>query len=288
MTCPFLREITVRYCQLAGMRKPIPIARAAGMQDKCSSGEHLSCSTFRAQFEDATPSGACPHVRESLMQYCAAAPVTRLIPYSESPTSRCGNGSFRYCELYLTMAHPDLRSEEVDGVPVPGWLRYSLNHMWLDISAAGICHAGIDAFLCRVLGQIDDIVFLRGDGRQRPTVVLRSRGVDLEMAFPNAFVTTAVNLYLRANPSRLLDEPYSGGWLFEGAPNEHVADGLLAANAARAWMQDEFRHMNECLQQITGVAADGGLFAEGVAGRLDRGHVLPLLHEFFSVERSRS
>ena len=53
------------------------------------------------------------------MQYCGAAPVAKFVPYSESLLSRCGNDSFRYCELYLAMAHPKMEAEEVDGTPCP-------------------------------------------------------------------------------------------------------------------------------------------------------------------------
>ena len=98
----------------------------------------------------------CPFLHESLMQYCAAASVTRLVPYSESLLSRCGNPSYRYCELYLQMAHPLPPAETVDGLPMPADLGYSANHMWLDTAAQaggdGVCYAGIDAFLSRMLG----------------------------------------------------------------------------------------------------------------------------------------
>jgi glycine cleavage system H lipoate-binding protein len=286
MNCPFLAETRVRYCQSASIRKLIPLTRDTAAQgvanEICNSEEHVSCATFRRQPDIAEPAGPCPLLRESLMQYCSAAPVTRLIPYSESLNSRCGNGTYRYCELYLTMAHPDLTREEVDGIPMPGWLRYSSNHMWLDVTGDGICHAGIDAFLCRVLGSIDEILFIRRGGRQRPGVVLRSAGLDLEMVFPNELVVASVNLYLRANPARLVNEPYTGGWLFEGVPDERTSDNLLEGVEARIWMQEENRRMNEYLQQCSGASADGGLFAEGVAARLDRAQAMPLFHNFFS------
>ena len=45
----------------------------------------------------------CPQRVESLMQYCSAAPVMRLVPWSEAAVSRCGSGAFHYCDLYLEM-----------------------------------------------------------------------------------------------------------------------------------------------------------------------------------------
>jgi hypothetical protein len=102
MTCPFLKEAQVKYCRTSTVRKLIPLAQAGRADEKCTSAEHRTCKVFATQTtEEETPWGGCPFLRESLMQYCGAAPVTKFVPYSESLLSRCGTDSFRYCELYL-------------------------------------------------------------------------------------------------------------------------------------------------------------------------------------------
>src|SRR5690242_5624782 len=108
MMCPFLRETQVKFCQAAPVRKLIPLAQCGRGDEKCSSRTYTACGVFRSQpdWQSAEPAAQCPCLAESLMQYCGAAPVTRFVPYSESVLSRCGNNSFRYCELYLSMAHP--------------------------------------------------------------------------------------------------------------------------------------------------------------------------------------
>ena len=282
MTCPFLKEAQVKYCQTAAVRTLIPLAQSASAQEKCSSADHLSCPVYRNHPRE-TGAGACPHLRESLMQYCSAAPVVKFIPYSESLLSRCGNDSFRYCDVYLAMAHPAAAIESVDEIPLPAWLFYSPNHMWLDLTSDGMCHAGIDACLSRVLGKIDAVTYVRLKGRQRPAAVLSAAGVDFEVAFPNAFQVTSSNLYLRANPARIIQEPYTGGWLFEGIPDERTAEHLRHGAAAVEWMREEQRRLNQYLQQTTGVAADGGSFSANLAEHLDRSQMLALFHEFFSI-----
>ena len=284
MACPFLKEAQVKYCGTAAPRKLIPIASAGRPDEKCSSAQHAACPVFREQTAEQERCEPCPYLRESLMQYCAAAPVTRFIPYSESLLSRCGNDGFRYCELYLAMAHPKRPAEEVDGIPLPGWLQYSANHMWLDVTDDGTCHAGIDAFLSRALGKIDRLSYVRLSGRHRPTAVFTVNGTDLEVIFPNPFLLTKCNLYLRADPSPLASEPYTGGWLFEGVPDSDTGESLFRGREARDWMEGEQRRMNELLQQqgTPGLAADGGLFAPGAARKLDRDRLLSLFHEFFS------
>jgi glycine cleavage system H lipoate-binding protein len=286
MTCPFLKETRVKYCQSAVVRKLIPLAQSNRADEKCSSGDYASCSTFQAQPPGRPGNSACPSLRESLMQYCGAAPVTKLVPYSESLLSRCGSDSHRYCELYLSMAHPEPPAD-ADGVAAaPEWLNYAGNHMWLDITEDGVCHAGIDAFLSRALGKIDRISYVWTKGLHRPTAVLTVDGCDLQIVFPNEMLLVNCNLYLREDPSRLAAEPYSGGWLFEGEPLPETARNLLPGPQAREWIEREERRMSEFLQHDGGaarpMAADGGLFVEGAARHLDRERRMALFHEFFS------
>ncbi|HUP05402.1 MAG TPA: hypothetical protein VMU19_15495 [Bryobacteraceae bacterium] len=287
MQCPFLKEIRVKYCQSAAIRKLIPTANSGRAHEKCSSEGHGDCPIFQAQppEEDAA---ICPYLRDSLMQYCGAAPVAKFVPYSESLLSRCGTDSHRYCELYLAMANPEMPPAEADSISMPEGLRFSENHMWLDVTEDGICHAGIDAFLSRALGRIDRITYLGTSGRRRPAAVLSAAGCDLEMVFPNEMMLTGCNLYLRAEPSKLAEEPYAGGWLFEGTLVEETTRGLMQGERAREWMEREERRMNEFVQQqLSGaLAADGGLFAAGVARQMDRERMLALLHEFFSPSRA--
>jgi glycine cleavage system H lipoate-binding protein len=225
------------------------------------------------------------------MQYCAAA-VRRLAPYSESAPSRCGSSSFRYCDQYQTMAPPGLPGEAVDGLPLPGRLSYSANHVWLDVTEDGVCHAGIDAFLARVLGRIDRLSYVWEKGRHCPAAVLTAAGQDFEVVFPNPMLLTGCNLYLRSNPARLAVEPYTAGWLFEGVPLEETRNNLRTGAAAREWMEREQRRISEFLQQPAEgsrpYAADGGQFAEGVARQVPPERRRALFHEFFSPLASQT
>ena len=62
--------------------------------------------------------------------------------------------------------------------------------------------------------------------------------------------------------------------------------------AARQWMEQEQHRINEFLQQQQPgpdgpLAADGGLFANGLSRHLDRDQMLALFHTFFSPYASR-
>jgi len=283
MTCPFLKEAQVKYCATSAVRKFIPLPTAAGAVEKCTSADHAACQAYGSQPARQSVAGSCPYLRESLMQFCAAVPVTRFVPYSESPLSRCRNQGFRYCQQYVSMAQPERSAPEIDAIELPGWLEYAPNHMWLDVTGDGACHVGIDAFLSRALGTIDRITYVWLSGRHRPTVALTVGGTDLQLVFPNPFLLTKCNLYLRADPSPLATQPYTGGWLFEGVPDPETVKGLFRGPAASQWMDAEQGRMSEFLrQEHQGLAADGGLFTPGIARKLDRNRLLSLFHEFFS------
>ena len=293
MTCPFLKETQVKFCQMAGVRKMIPLGGAVAPDalpaaEKCTSPAFTTCPVFRRQAAESSAVARCPWLQESLMQYCSAAPVTRFVPYTESVLSRCGNGSFRYCDVYLALAHPQHDDEEVDGVRMPSWLRYSAGHMWLDVTADGRCHAGIDGFLARLLGEVERIGYVWLKGRHRPAAVLTVNGVDLQIVFPNAMELTGCNLYLRADPARVTLEPYTAGWLFEGELLPETAAGLMDGAAAREWMRAEHGRMHDFIHEHMASAegerlsADGGVFSPGLIRMLDRDQTVGLFHEFFS------
>jgi len=285
MTCPFLREAQVHFCHASSVRKLIPLNVAAGSvhaDEKCPSAAYLTCRVYQSNAIDGAAGGPCPLLGESLMQYCAAAPVAKLVPFSESLLSRCGTDSHRYCELYTAMANPMAAGDEVDGIAMPAGLRYTANHLWLDVGEDGQCHAGIDAFLSRALGKVERVQYVWQQGLHRPAAILTAGGVDWEVVFPNPLLLTGCNLYLRANPARLSTDPYTVGWLFEGRVVEGTTDHLMQAAPARAWMEGDVRRINEAVQHGSGMAADGGLFAVGVVTLLDRESSPALFHDFFS------
>ena len=224
MNCPFLRDAHVRYCRSSSLRKMIVETPGTAAQDKCLDVSFRECPAFRERPSEDAAGPPCPWLHQSLVQFCAAAPVRKLIPYSESPTSRCHNEGHRYCELYLSLAHAGAETRaaaHVDGSHMPDWLHYSANHMWLDPGADGAYHIGVDGFVMRVLGHVDRISFATLSGVKRPAIVLTTGAVDVPLTFPNSMLITGTNVYLRANPEKLNGDPYSAGWLFRGEDAPH-------------------------------------------------------------------
>ena len=92
------------------------------------------------------------------------------------------------------MAHPDAVAAGADQIPLPDWLLYAGNHMWLDLTEDGVCHIGIDAFLSRALGKVDRISYVWTKGNHRPAAVITVGGMELELVFPNPLLVTGCNL----------------------------------------------------------------------------------------------
>ncbi len=313
MKCPFLEETEVKFCSAAKVQKMIVCTLGEAETERCVSAEYVICPIARQSLpETHRQQSCCPYFRESLAQYCSAAPVRKFIPYSESILSRCGGDTHQYCDLYLGVAGADISTagstsdivespEAVDGINLPERLAYSPNHMWLDVSNEGCCHIGVDDFLAKMLGQVESIQFVTIKGMQRPTVVFSRQGVDLQMVFPNPILITGPNLYLRAHPERLTADPYRQGWLFEGqkaVPHRgasgdssppQVEQGLFRGGEAREWMQKEIARACEFVNRYCSslrlngkpLMNDGGTLADDFAACLAPRELLLLFQEFF-------
>ncbi len=318
MRCPFLNEAQVKFCRTSPFRKMILRAPEPGIPERCSSPDYVRCPLANCRPDGTSAPDRCPSLGESLVQYCSAASITKFIPYSESILSRCVKESYRYCDLFLSLAaqleggdkstlslarksgivrDAPPGEQGIDGIQIPRRLKYSSNHMWLDVSRDGCCHVGVDAFLAAVLGSIEKLNFLAVKRLARPTAILTVKGMDLQMVFPNPMLLMRPNSYLRANPDRLLADPYGVGWLFEGEPamdstveQRNLTSGLIPGRSALAWMQQESKRLMAFVReqlarpelQRGALMADGRYLAPGLVQHLEREEALNLFDEFFS------
>jgi glycine cleavage system H lipoate-binding protein len=188
----------------------------------------------------------------------------------------------------------------VDGIVVPRRLAYAGNHLWLDLREDDTCHIGVDAFLARTLGSVEMVEFVQARGTCRPTAVLTARGTDVRLVFPNAIHVLRANPALRAQPSRVVNDPYGGGWIFSGREICSGASsdaggsarfGLRTGDDAVAWMHAEIGRLDRFVHATAGrpgpdglpLSNDGGSPVPGVAGALSRADRLELVDEFFSL-----
>jgi glycine cleavage system H lipoate-binding protein len=303
--CPFLREEQVKSCQVAPFRKSLARSFATGQGERCTSTDHRTCPALHESREEHPDGSRCPFLRESLVQFCAASPRPTYVPWSDSPDLRCAHDGHRFCELFLAAAGgsargpalptgdaDEARTPVVDGVPVPGWLLFADNHMWLDVGDDGLCHIGVDAFLTRLVGEVERLAFLAVKGEVRPAVVLTVAGVDVTLAFDRRLALVAANTRLRSALDRLVGDPYGLGWLF-CARWDGRTGGLRRGRGAREWMAAESSRLTAAvherlLRPRDGVAlpADGGRPAPGFLRHLEREDALRLCASFFPLPTS--
>ena len=321
MRCPFLREEQVKSCEAAPFRKSLARSATSATAERCSTPGYETCAVARPSREAHPSPARCPFLLESLVQFCAATPRPTYVPWSASPELRCAHDGHRYCELFLAAgrsrrepARPGLEDgvvHEAAGVPMPGWLHYAPNHLWLDPGDDGLWHVGADAFVSQLLGTVERLAFLTVKGTARPAVVLTARGVDLALALGRELPIVAANTHLRSSLDRLTADPYGLGWLFAvrapatrarsdaaargdaDGPAEGLAPGLRHGAAAREWMDHEVRRLTGALHarlESSGgerLAADGGRFAPGLLEHLDREEVLRMFASFFPIPDTR-
>lgn len=275
MACPFLKEGRAQYCHAAPVRKMILEGPGVLGGGRCASPEYYHCEFVD---RDEVPQGCCPHLGEIHVQYCGTTSPTKLIPFSESELSICATGGYRYCESYLTLARPH------GALAPPPDLLYSPNHFWLAAEESGLCHIGLDAFLAEVVGKVDGITFVTTHGSQRPVVALTVHGVEWPLTFPNPILIQKVNSHLRADPSRLISDPYGSGWLFSGweLPSQTTC-GLISGPPSAAWQSEEFDRLTREVHESLQLSCDGGRPVRGVAQLLSHQQLVCLLQHFFSI-----
>ncbi len=273
MRCPYLKEARLRFCRISAAPKMIGGTGAGGFEEKCSSSSYATCAVYRQR-----PAGAaervCPHLETSPAQYCLATTETRPIPQKPLPSS-CESGRYRYCRAYRERLEAAGEEPLVDGIRVPADRRYAATHLWLDLAEDGWCHAGIDGFLARMLGCVEQVTAVAPGATTCPAAVLRAHALDWRVAFPNPIPEAAGNPHLRAHPESLTEDPYGGGWLFAGRldpANRVAAAGLIEGERAVEWMTREIERISRLL--------GGRAFQKGLLGRLDRDEALSLFQDF--------
>jgi glycine cleavage system H lipoate-binding protein len=319
--CPFLVEGTARCCGLAPFRKLVPELAIAEQDQSCSSMAWRACAWVRRQdaidgkCRAARPlaesDDQCPFLDEMIACSCGAAPSSKLIPRTLLAVSRCLGDSHRYCDFFLERAYPqppagtsdrvapaDVPTTRPVTIPVPPGVALAPNHMWFDVGPDGSCHVGIDAFVVRVLGAIDDVIFLSPCSFASPSLALTAAGTTLPLVFPRRLYITRVNNALRRHPNDLTADPYRRGWLYEGRVRkrpgrtsiEATTSGLRRGTDAEMWMASEVRrltrHVRGIVERRSGhlgrVAADGGEISGALPQYLDRAELLEVFSLFFA------
>lgn len=244
----------------------------------------------------------CPFLDDDKPGLCTAAPPDKPVRCPEPSVAPCHDDQHRYCWLYMDRLDRGRAASgvEAQSVDLPCGYAVSPNHMWFDLHDDGTCHVGLDAFAVRALAPLEFGSTGPAHFVQRPQLVLRVRGHDFRLVFPNPIALEAWNPQVMTYPELVETDPYGEGWLFRGrdpgiaAGRGASADaGLARGQEARTWLDREAKRFKAFVRQHLGdaglegapVEADGGLLVRGLVHRLDDADLAQLYDSFLSPQR---
>ena len=197
-------------------QEPRPLGRH-GDGERCTSAEHASCPDAAPEPRGAPRRLALP------VPAGVARPVLRGVARGR-PT--CRGASRRTCAAPTTAtasascsSRPPAPSARGPALPAadsrrsrrrsstasrcPGGSSTPTTTCGSTWATTASCHLGVDAFLARLVGEVERLTFLTVKGDVRPAVVLTVGGVDLTLVFAQPLPLVAANTRLRS----ALDQP---------------------------------------------------------------------------------
>lgn len=183
-------------------------------------------------------------------------------------------------EAVMDLLLPRLQPEHFS---LPGGLFFHRGHTWTNLLFSGQVKVGVDDFLQRLLGRIDDIVLPPVGATVRegePFVTVRQGGRAVILRAPVNGEVSAVNNELVKNPNLLRRDPYTRGWFVALRPTGLAAalSRLKVGEEALGWLKTEVTRFQKFLSEMLTVghrslvgltAADGGVHVGGLLEHLD-------------------
>lgn len=154
-------------------------------------------------------------------------------------------------------------------------------HAWVRLSADGTLRVGVDELLGALIGKIDRVEMLSGEGtrvdRGGPLLVLHRGGRKLTVPAPAGGELAGINGLLADNPQLVVDDPYGLGWVAAVRPRDHkeALAPLHVGNGAAGLLRAGLERIADFLVQRaagTGASpllADGGVPRRGALAELD-------------------
>lgn len=183
-------------------------------------------------------------------------------------------------EAVMDLLLPTLKAEHFS---LPGGLFFHRGHTWANLLFSGQVKTGLDDFLQRLLGHIDDLVLPPVGASVKegePFVTIRQGNRTAILRAPVDGEVCAVNSELLKNPNLLKRDPYTRGWLVAVRPTNLASNlpGLAVGESALIWLKTEVARLHRFLSDMLTVerhaligitAADGGVHLDGLLEHVD-------------------
>lgn len=182
----------------------------------------------------------------------------------------------------------------VEGYALPESLYYHQGHTWVALQDSGLAIVGVDDFAGKLLGAPTSIKLPRVGQtcRQGATALtLNRRQKALTMLSPLDGQIVAVNDRVFDDPSVIMHEPYSNGWLMMVKPRELKRNlrNLISGTIARSWMEESAVTLRSIFSGDLGlVFQDGGMPEEGLADYIKFKEWRDIANRIFMIEPDNS
>lgn len=180
----------------------------------------------------------------------------------------------------------------------PGDVSLATNHMWLRNNLDGTVTVGVDEFLSRLVGALEEISLPRSGDPVVPATAdigVRSQRRVLRLATPLTGDVVASNVEVLQNPSLVLSDPYGKGWLMRVRPNAHAAEkvGDFLVGRPVEWIKEQIALVRDFLATSSQhgqslVLQEGGLPLEGVLQQFDEDVWKNFGHSFASLHKIKN
>lgn len=163
--------------------------------------------------------------------------------------------------------------------PIPATTNLVSNHTWVRRNPDGSSLVGVDDFLGRFIGSLEEILLPEPGSSLVPArneITLKSSGGALRLAAPVQGRVVEVNEEVLRNPSLARTDPYGRGWLMKIRPasGTSMVHGSYIVQKPMEWLAEQkdlatkfFSSFTLSPQLVT--MQDGGLPVEGLLQNYD-------------------
>ena len=196
-----------------------------------------------------------------------------------SPEECSGNYLCHHCSVHKLL--DDTRPLEtptkgettnVSGYKMMDDYFYHFGHLWVDIESSQRVRIGIDDFISKILGPVDEINLPPvGISMKRGEIgcILTRNNKKAPMQAPISGTVYAVNDKVKKDPKLAHDDPFHEGWLYilEAENPKAELAGLYTGKESFQWMEKEHQSLLEILgPEYERMAATGSELIDDIYG----------------------
>ena len=170
---------------------------------------------------------------------------------------------------------------------------YYFGHSWVNIEKFRRVRIGIDDFISKILGPVDEINLPPvGTVMKRTEIgcILTRNDKKAPIQSPMSGTVCAVNDKVKKNPELVHDDPYHEGWLYmlDSENLKPELEGLYSGRECFQWMEKEGQNLYKLMGPIyEQLSATGGELVDDIFGEFPKISWNLLLRTFFHTTEKR-